>query len=199
MSNAFHYLGQKTGWKRLSEQSRTALLYPLLKILDDLGVQPWHLSTIGGASLLGFAWFARTDILFAGTFILIHLCFDAVDGALARYQSNASPAGAITDVAVDEGGFALIMIILVGLGYISPLFGSAYLALYLIMVALLLMLDMQKKPYLWAIPTKNLFYLLFYMEMLDITSIVEPALIVFVIYMTMLDVHLFQKLRWALS
>lgn len=199
MPNAFHYLGHKTGWKRLSEQSRTALLYPFLRILDELGVQPWHLSAIGGAALLGFAWFARTDILFAGTFILIHLCFDAIDGTLARYQGTSSPAGAITDVAADEGGLALIMVVLIGLGYVSPLLGSAYLALYLIMVALLLMLDMQKKPYLWAMPTKNVFYLLFYMEMLDIAILVEPALIAFIVYMAMLNVHLFQRLRWALS
>lgn len=199
MPTAFHYFGEKSGWKKLSEDSRTTVLTPLLKLLTHMGMKADQLSLLSLLSLGGFVWLAGTAIELAGVFVLLHLMLDAMDGSLARYQKRTSKAGALTDVCVDETGFIVIMLTLLAYGYVDPLAGAWYIASYLALVAFLSGLDLAGHPYLHALPTKNLFYVLFYIEVFTGTPLTNTALLVFTAYTTALDVFLFFRLRWALS
>ena len=199
MPTAFHYFGQKAGWKKMSEDVRTSATTPVLRVLTAAGVKPDHVSLLALLSLGGFAWLAGTNIALAGTFVLLHLVLDALDGPLARFQKRATRAGALTDIFADEVGFAIIMLTLLSYGFVGPFAGAWYLASYFTMVALLSGLDLSGQPYLFALPTKNLFYLLFFVDIFAGTQLTYPSLLAFAAYTTALDFFLFLRLRWALS
>lgn len=90
---------------------RAKLFRPVLVLLTKLRIKPNHLSFFRILGGLLFIYYFPTQPELAVIILLIFTLLDMVDGALARYQKNASDRGKFWDVLVDH------------LNYVLPLFG----------------------------------------------------------------------------
>jgi CDP-diacylglycerol--glycerol-3-phosphate 3-phosphatidyltransferase len=72
--------------------------------LVKLGITPNAMTVIGTAVSLGAAlWFIPHNRLFIGSLLVaIFLCFDLLDGAMARAAEKTSPLGAVLDASCDR-------------------------------------------------------------------------------------------------
>ncbi|RMD61345.1 MAG: CDP-alcohol phosphatidyltransferase family protein [Alphaproteobacteria bacterium] len=92
--------------ERLRERLHAAIEQSLIPLNDRLtraGVRPDHITVIGTAISLGapMLLIAERPVL-AGLVWLGGSAFDLLDGALARRQNRASPAGAFLDSTLDR-------------------------------------------------------------------------------------------------
>jgi CDP-diacylglycerol--glycerol-3-phosphate 3-phosphatidyltransferase len=77
---------------------------PIGARLVGLGITPNAMTVAGTAVSLGTAlWFIPHNRLFLGSLLIaIFLCFDLLDGAMARAAGRASPLGAVLDASCDR-------------------------------------------------------------------------------------------------
>ncbi|PIR49736.1 hypothetical protein COU79_03195 [Candidatus Peregrinibacteria bacterium CG10_big_fil_rev_8_21_14_0_10_54_7] len=174
---------------------RARMFRPLLVLLDRTGITPNMLSFLSLLSMAGFVYFAPTNMLCAFGFVLLHIFLDGIDGSLARYQGTASNAGALTDICVDQGGLVIAVLTLIYYEMIDAFFGAWYLVMYIVMITFLVLLNRLGSPVRFAIRSKYFFYILLVLDLYTTWNIVYLFLAVFACYMTILNVHLFLRLR----
>ena len=76
---------------------------PFIGILDRIGITPNALTLIGLAISLGAAYVVATGHFFiGGLLVLLSGLFDLLDGAIARFNKQATSFGAILDSTVDR-------------------------------------------------------------------------------------------------
>ncbi|KKW36834.1 hypothetical protein A2454_04570 [Candidatus Peribacteria bacterium RIFOXYC2_FULL_55_14] len=193
------HLNYFTGSEREKQQRfcavRARMFRPLLVLLDRTGITPNFLSFLSLLSMAGFVYFVPTNMLFALGFVLLHIFFDGIDGSLARYQDTASNAGALADICVDQGGLVIAVLTLIFYKMIDAFFGAWYLVMYIVMITFLVLLNRLGSPVRFAIRSKYFFYILLVLDLYTARSIVHPFLVLFACYMTVLNVHLFLRLR----
>lgn len=195
------HLNYFTGSEREKQQrfctARTSFFKPLLVLLDRVGITPDFLSFLSLMSMIGFVYYVPENMLAALGFVVLHILLDGIDGSLARYQGTASNAGALTDICVDQGGLVIALLALIFYGMIDAFFGAWYLVMYIIMITFLVLLNRLGSPVRFAIRSKYFFYILLGVDLLVAKDIVHPFLVVFALYMTVLNVHLFLRMRRA--
>jgi phosphatidylglycerophosphate synthase len=98
MINGFSIEKFKHEAKRLKDN----VVLPVSKFLHKLNVSPSFLSVLGLISGLVGAFFLVYSPKWVWLFILLHLIFDNLDGALARYTNTASLKGEWQDYAIDR-------------------------------------------------------------------------------------------------
>jgi CDP-diacylglycerol--glycerol-3-phosphate 3-phosphatidyltransferase len=79
--------------------------------LDRIGIQPNTLTVVGFLGHFAAAWFIAMGRLILGAVVLIFFgLFDALDGALARFQEKVSQFGAFLDSICDRFSEAVIFL-----------------------------------------------------------------------------------------
>lgn len=99
------------------------LLRPLLRLLNELGVKPWHL-TLSSVMLMTF--YLLFSILYRNYLLMALLLglssfMDALDGALARFSGIVSHFGSFMDSVIDRFSDFLALLGLYLSSIINPL------------------------------------------------------------------------------
>jgi len=95
---------------RLKEAGR-ALLAPLVRLAQRLGITPNRVTVIGFAVVLVAAVLVALGQLLAGAVVLVlGSLLDAVDGALARATGSSSPFGSFLDSTLDRAAEAILYV-----------------------------------------------------------------------------------------
>ena len=83
---------------------------PLVHVLGKGGLKPDTLTFAGLLISFGAAYFlARGDFFWGGVLVLVSGLFDLVDGALARFNNQATKFGAVLDSTFDRLSEAVIL------------------------------------------------------------------------------------------
>jgi phosphatidylglycerophosphate synthase len=99
-----------------------------------LGVVPDTISYLGITLLAGVVLYFVRNPPIAVVFLAGHIVCDGLDGAYARHAGKASQSGAFTDLVCDQLGMVVVTIMAMFHHMVSPLLGSIYVSLYLIVV-----------------------------------------------------------------
>ncbi len=129
-----HYFGKDRVIQFWLREKRTRLFAFLFPRFQRLGIVPDTLSYIGIAFLAGVVLYFVRNPLIASLFLLGHIICDGLDGAFARYSGLASQSGAFTDLVCDQLGMIVVGLMAIFHHMVSPLIGTVYIALYLIVV-----------------------------------------------------------------
>ncbi len=80
------------------EELRTRVLSPLCVFLNRVGIKPDHISFLGVLFLIPVIIFFDSAPIIVIASLLLYVCMDGLDGALARNTGTASQAGALLDI-----------------------------------------------------------------------------------------------------
>jgi len=129
-----HYFGKDRIIQFWLREKRTHIFAFLFPRFQWLGLVPDSVSYIGIALLAGVVLYFVRDPLVASLFLLGHIVCDGLDGAFARHSGLASQSGAFTDLVCDQLGMIVVGLMAIFHHMVSPLLGTVYIALYLIVV-----------------------------------------------------------------
>jgi len=193
------HLNYFTGSEQKKQQRfsdvRTSFFHPLLVLLNRMRVTPDLLSLFSLLSMAGFVYYVPTNMIAALGFVALHILLDGIDGSLARFQGSASNAGALTDICVDQGGLIIAILTLIYYSMVDAFWGAWYLVMYILMITFLVVLNRLSSPVRFAIRSKYFFYIVLLIDVYSTQNMMPLFLIVFALYMTALNVFLFQRLR----
>ncbi len=129
-----NYFGKERWIHALLAEKRTRLISVVVPPLNRLGLVPDTISYVGIAFLAGvILYFVRAPVI-AVLFLAGHVVCDGVDGAYARHTGKPSQSGAFTDLVCDQFGMVVVAMMAILHHMTSPLLGTVYIALYLIVV-----------------------------------------------------------------
>jgi phosphatidylglycerophosphate synthase len=129
-----NYFGKERRFQAWWAEKRTRLVAVVIPPLVRLGLVPDTISYIGIALLAGVVFYFVRDPVSAVCFLAGHVLCDGLDGAYARHTGKASQAGAFTDLVCDQLGMIVVATLAVFHHLVTPLIGTIYIALYLIVV-----------------------------------------------------------------
>ena len=193
-----YFSGSEEGTIKKFSRLRDSLFSPLVKVLTFFKVHPDMISLFGLLSMLGFIYFVTSNIYIALLFVVIHIVFDGIDGPLARYRNMASDGGAFTDICVDQIGLVIAILTLMYFSMIVPFWAAFYLATYILMIVFLVVLNYKNSGVKYVIRSKYLFYIMLFVDAYFQTDYMPLFLMIFSIYMVMLSLYLFKKIRCSL-
>jgi phosphatidylglycerophosphate synthase len=174
---------------------RTKFFKPLLKKIDKLGLRPGHVTMLSALSVLGFIIFARTNLIVAFIFIVVHLLFDGLDGSLARFQKKTSVKGAYLDIFVDHFVLTVITLTLINYYYIEIAWGLTYIISYLLMIYALLILNRSQNKIIYVLRSKLILYLLvILLPLLGKTEMLNLFAIIFSFYQFTVVLYIMGKM-----
>ncbi len=141
---------------------RDKAVLPLVKLLAFIRVTPVILSYISLAMAIFFFFslVLKLSPYFAGSFLLLNLLFDGLDGSLARFLHTDSEAGNFLDHFFDYLAFLLMIFAFIFAGLVSPLFPVLYAINYLLMQGMVLFGNSTGVKLLVFSRSKLVFYLL---------------------------------------
>jgi len=161
------------------------LFLPLLKLLKKLNITANNITFLGmvfgilAGIALFFHYFLAGIIL-----LLIHVFLDGVDGALASYSKSASLQGGIFDNLADLISLFFFTIGLLGVSLINPVLSVWFIFVYVLIVAFSLLRNNFKKPYKIMLRPRYWFYIVFIIYFIFNFNIMNFALFVFNIVMS---------------
>ncbi|MBI5572876.1 MAG: CDP-alcohol phosphatidyltransferase family protein [Desulfomonile tiedjei] len=129
-----NYFGNERRLHQAFAERRTQLISAVIPPFVRLGLAPDTISYIGLALLAGVIIYFIRDPKLATLFLLGHVICDGLDGAFARHAGKASQSGAFTDLVCDQLGMVLVSVMAIFHHMVSPLLGTVYVTLYLIVV-----------------------------------------------------------------
>ena len=109
---------------RYTQTLRARLYNPLLRILTNCGITPSFITNLRLIGGIVFYIFFFTNPVWFSILLLVLLLLDTVDGALARFQNNASDRGKFLDVFVDHVSYSLLLLLLLRIS--SDTFSVSY-------------------------------------------------------------------------
>jgi phosphatidylglycerophosphate synthase len=147
-----------------SQKVRAKLLAPLLTLLAKCRVTANALTFLSLMTGLAFcpALFHSKPLALA--LLACHLCFDALDGPLARHTDTASHKGSFTDTMSDQTVVAATTGTLIYADIIAPLPGVTYVFAYTVVVGFAVVRNALSIPYTWLVRPRLLIYLWFVVE-----------------------------------
>lgn len=129
-----HYFGKDRVLQFWLRDKRTQFFSFLFPRFQRAGLLPDTISYIGISFLAGVVLYFVRDPVLASLFLAGHIVFDGLDGAFARHTGLASQSGAFTDLVCDQLGMVVVGLMAIFHHMVSPLLGTVYIALYLIVV-----------------------------------------------------------------
>jgi phosphatidylglycerophosphate synthase len=129
-----NYYGKDRPIQLWFAERRTRLVSVIFPPFVRLGLVPDTLSYVGITLLVGVVFYFVREPVYAVLFLAGHVIFDGLDGAYARYNGNASQSGAFTDLVCDQLGMIVVAGMAIFHHLVTPLLGTVYIALYLIVV-----------------------------------------------------------------
>jgi len=133
-SDSLNYFGKDRWIHAWLAEKRTRLGAAVFPPFVRLGVVPDTISYIGISLLAGVILYFVRDPVIGVFFLAGHIICDGLDGAYARHTGKASQSGAFTDLVCDQLGMVVVAVAAIFHHLASPLAGSVYVALYLIVV-----------------------------------------------------------------
>jgi phosphatidylglycerophosphate synthase len=133
-SDGFNYFGKDRWIHAWLAEKRTRFFSVIFPPFVRLGVVPDTISYVGIALLAGVVLYFVRNPPVAIAFLAGHVICDGMDGAYARHTGKASQAGAFTDLVCDQLGMVVVAIMAMFHHMVTPLLGSIYVSLYLIVV-----------------------------------------------------------------
>ncbi|MBI4963729.1 MAG: CDP-alcohol phosphatidyltransferase family protein [Desulfomonile tiedjei] len=133
-SGSLNYFGKDKYVHAWLAEKRTKLGAAIFPPFVRLGVVPDTISYVGISLLAGVILYFVRDPVIAVLFLAGHLLCDGFDGAYARHTGKASQSGAFTDLVCDQLGMVVVSIAAIFHHLVTPLVGTVYVSLYLIVV-----------------------------------------------------------------
>lgn len=133
-ADGFNYFGKDRWIHAWLAEKRTRVFSVVFPPFVRLGVVPDTISYLGITLLAGVVLYFVRNPPIAAVFLAGHVICDGIDGAYARHTGKASQAGAFTDLVCDQLGMVVVAILAMFHHMVSPLLGSIYVSLYLIVV-----------------------------------------------------------------
>jgi phosphatidylglycerophosphate synthase len=133
-SDSLTYFGKDRWIHAWLAEKRTKLGAAVFPPFVRLGLVPDTISYIGISLLAGVILYFVRDPVVAVLFLAGHIICDGLDGAYARHTGKASQSGSFTDLVCDQLGMVVVAIAAIFHHLVSPLLGTVYVALYLIVV-----------------------------------------------------------------
>jgi phosphatidylglycerophosphate synthase len=129
-----NYFGKDRPLQLWFADLRTRLIAAAVPPFTRIGLAPDTISYTGIALLAGVVIYFVRQPAVAVLFILGHMLCDGLDGAFARHAGKASQSGAFTDLCCDQLGMVVVAMMAIFHHMVSPLLGTVYISLYLIVV-----------------------------------------------------------------
>jgi phosphatidylglycerophosphate synthase len=157
---------------------------PLVRACRRLGITADLVSAAALAMLIPFgvgllspatSWGAPLAVLS----LVLHVLLDGLDGPLARAAHSAGTPGAFTDMCADHTGFLIITTLLAIGGQLSAGAAAAYISSGTMSIAMIVTLNLLRRPLRWVLRTKYPFYALVSVALLGGPDWLTPAAIVF--------------------
>ena len=158
---------------------RTRIVRPLMGPLERLGVTADHLTYIGTAFFLPVALFFRERPALAILFMAVSIVIDGLDGPYARLTGQASPAGALADIACDHVGLVVIVLSTIYYGLAEPVVATVYLLMYVVSLALSIAQNALDVPVQPNLRSRYFLYLLYVFYVLTGANYFTEAMVVF--------------------
>jgi len=133
-SDGFNYFGKDRWIHAWLAEKRTRIFSAIFPPFVRLGVAPDTISYVGITLLAGVVLYFVRNPPIAVVFLAGHVICDGLDGSYARHTDKASQSGAFTDLVCDQLGMVVVTIMTMFHHMVSPLLGSIYVSLYLIVV-----------------------------------------------------------------
>jgi len=166
-------------------EKRTKLVAAFFPRIAQLGVVPDTISYVGIALLAGvIVYFVRSPRL-AVLFLLCHVLCDGLDGALARHTGKASQSGAFTDLVCDQLGMVVVAVMAIFHHLVSPLIGTVYITLYLIVVVFGVIINVMGLGTRVTITSKYFLYAVFAVWALWKVNLIPPMMYFFCFVMAL--------------
>jgi phosphatidylglycerophosphate synthase len=134
-----------------TQQLRSRLLAPLLKLLAACGVTPDQLTLLSLAAGLAFCPLYFVSPPAAMVLLALHVLLDGLDGPLARHTRVASHKGSFTDTMSDQLVVVATTITLMYAHVIGVTAGGAYIFLYTVVVLFAMVRNVLAIPYSWLV------------------------------------------------
>ena len=197
----FNYFAEseQAGQERF-QKIRDGLLGPLVRFLIRCRVTADLISLVSLLQLVPFGYLLLTaensqQVSVASIFVWLHVILDALDGPIARTTGTAGPAGAFTDMCVDNSGMLITSCILTAAGFINATAAVAYVSSYTVAVAFTIWLNMIGQPFKVVIRTKYLLYALVTTHGLFDVNLIDKAVVLFCVIHVSFAVTGFIKLK----
>jgi phosphatidylglycerophosphate synthase len=129
-----NYFGKERWLHIWFREKRTQFIATVFPRFERLGLVPDTISYIGISFLAGVVLYFVRDPKVACLFLAGHIICDGLDGAFARHAGKESQSGAFTDLVCDQLGMVVVGLMAIFHHMVSPLLGTVYIALYLIVV-----------------------------------------------------------------
>ena len=158
---------------------RARVLAPVLTLLAKCRVTANTLTLLSLITGLAFcpAFFYSKPL--ALVLLALHLCFDALDGPLARHTGTASRRGSFTDTVADQTVVAATTATLIYAGIMGALPGVIYVFAYTVVVGFAVVRNALSIPYTWLIRPRLLIYLWLVVEFYLLPGSIDYVLWVF--------------------
>ncbi len=140
---------------------RDLLFAPVGSLFSALGVSSNFVSILGLSMLLGVWFFFVSNPKLASVFLLLYVLFDGIDGCVARRTKTASNAGGFVDIVCDQTGMAVVTVLLMANGLISPLLGGLYIYAYCLMIVVTVARNILKASPRWIFRTKYFLFIVY--------------------------------------
>jgi phosphatidylglycerophosphate synthase len=155
----FHYFGKDRPLQLWLQEKRTRLARSVFPFFSSMGLVPDTISYVGISFLAGVILYFVRNPPVAVVFLAGHVLCDGLDGAYARDSGKASQSGAFTDLVCDQFGMVVVAIMAIFHHLVSPLLGSVYVALYLIVVVFGVIINVMGLGTRVTITSKYLLYI----------------------------------------
>lgn len=180
---------------------RGRAVQPLLQLLTKWRVSPDALSICGLVAILLLPLgFTQSPVYLIVAYAL-HIFFDGIDGALARYQKITSARGSYLDVVVDHAALLVTVLTLQWFGVGEAFWALLYTACYLLIVVHFVAMNAWGTPP--PFPVFRTKFLLFILVVLWGYGVIDTSMfnlffqIVGIYYVLMVAVYLV-LFRWSL-
>lgn len=161
------------------QKRKDKFLSPVLKLFMKLGITANMLSYM--SIILGILFFVyiQKDIGIALWIIIAAVAFDLMDGSLARISKKTSLRGSLADGISDQVFITLTSIGFALVNIVELWVAIAYLVLYNILFAVIVIRNMRKIPFKIAFKPRLWTYLLFLIYVVWQINILNPAMLFF--------------------
>lgn len=179
----------------ITQKIRAKLFWPLLDLLQKMGVTANTLTFLSLLAGLAFCPLFFYSKLFALAMLALHIFLDGLDGPLARHTGKASRKGSFTDTMSDQIVIAGTTVTLVYAGVVSPLPGGIYIFVYTVVIAFSMIRNALSIPYSWLVRPRFVIYSWFVVELYYLPRSIDTVLWLFIALLACKMISGFVKIR----
>ena len=198
----FHFSNFSKKENQVYEQFRSwrdRLFHPFCTLLKKTPFTPDQISYAGLSMGVLFVLFLPQNLWLALLALILHVFFDGLDGAYARFLNMKNSKGELLDRACDYAIFFVIFAAFMYYHVLNPWWGFVYFVNYTIMVFLTATLNHLRIEFPYILKTKYFVYLFFLIWVVSGFNFFDPLIVFFAVYSIIANLFLFHRLRCSLS